>query len=165
MYPVPPRQPFDPDPPRRRNTLTIVVLAVGGVLLVLAGVATWFAVSSEGSSGESVTTSPVPTRGPVTRTETQAPRSVGPPAGATPCPSTYGTTGEFTTSAAGNSVTSCPFAESVRRAYAESGPVDQAPRTVMATSPVTGQSYAMTCAFQSGLVTCRGGNDALVYIY
>ncbi|GGG76438.1 hypothetical protein [Corynebacterium pelargi] len=32
------------------------------------------------------------------------------------------------------------------------------------TSPVTGQTYTMTCV-QDTSVTCRGGNDAVVYIY
>lgn len=56
-----------------------------------------------------------------------------------------------------NSVTSCPFAESVRDEYYGSG----GGRSVSAYSPTTGQAYAMSCS-GSGPVTCRGGNNAQV---
>ena len=38
------------------------------------------------------------------------------------------------------------------------------PRTVAATSPVTGRAYPMTCTGNQP-VTCRGGNGAVVYLY
>jgi hypothetical protein len=56
-----------------------------------------------------------------------------------------------------NSVTSCPFAESVRDEYYDNGGAS----SVSAYSPTTGQAYAMTCT-GSGPVTCRGGNNAQV---
>jgi hypothetical protein len=56
-----------------------------------------------------------------------------------------------------NSVTSCPFAESVKDAYYSSG----GSSSVSAYSPTTGQAYAMSCS-GSGPVTCRGGNNAQV---
>ncbi|MDW5594027.1 hypothetical protein VSS74_06760 [Conexibacter stalactiti] len=57
-----------------------------------------------------------------------------------------------------NSVTSCSFAANVAAAFYDSGA-----GTVYATSPVTGQTYAMSC--RSGVPTvCTGGNGAAVYI-
>jgi hypothetical protein len=55
--------------------------------------------------------------------------------------------------------TSCPFAENVQSAY------DQAQgsvATVEAYSPVTNQTYSMSCAPAGSGVTCTGGNNASV---
>jgi len=57
-----------------------------------------------------------------------------------------------------NSVTTCPFAANVAAAFYENGP-----GTVYATSPVTGQTYAMSCSAGVPAV-CTGGNGAAVYI-
>jgi heat shock protein HslJ len=54
--------------------------------------------------------------------------------------------------------TTCPFAENVRSAYDNTGP-----GTVMAYSPVTNRTYAMTCSAGSPVV-CSGGDNATVYI-
>lgn len=66
--------------------------------------------------------------------------------------------------AVGNSKTSCAFAVNVLNAYwaqpRRSGTV-----SVHAYSPVTGLSYLMTCTVSGGLVTCTGGNNAVVYLY
>jgi len=57
-----------------------------------------------------------------------------------------------------NSVTSCPFAIRVRDAYTSQGGPD-----IDVYSPVTGQTYTMTCTPGPGAqVTCRGGNNAVV---
>lgn len=57
-----------------------------------------------------------------------------------------------------NSVTTCPFAANVAAAFYADGP-----GTVYASSPVTGQTYAMQCS--GGVPTvCTGGNGAAVYI-
>ena len=74
-------------------------------------------------------------------------------------PSSGGTSGE---TSCGNELsvgpnTTCPFAEDVRAAYDDSGP-----GTVMAYSPVTHLTYAMTCS-DGAYVVCTGGNDASVY--
>jgi hypothetical protein len=53
--------------------------------------------------------------------------------------------------------TTCAFAEDVRTAYEENGP-----GTVIAYSPVTNRSYAMSCS-SGATVECTGGNDASVY--
>ncbi len=52
--------------------------------------------------------------------------------------------------------TSCAFAGNVRSSY-------QGPGTFSVSSPVTGQSYSMTCNENSGQVVCTGGNNASVY--
>ncbi|MCV7108564.1 hypothetical protein [Mycolicibacterium chitae] len=84
------------------------------------------------------------------------------PADATPCPSTF-VDAEFSSSAVGTSVTSCAFAESVRRAYI-GNPGRDRPVVIHATSPVTKLSYRMSCT-AGPVVQCTGGNDAVVYVY
>lgn len=68
--------------------------------------------------------------------------------------------------------TSCDFAREVSHALTVSlNPTGDnvrtlLPRTVTATSPVTGQSYTMSCSNDvNNLVTCTGGNNATVYMY
>jgi hypothetical protein len=53
--------------------------------------------------------------------------------------------------------TTCPFAVNVRAAYWQQGA-----GTVMAYSPVTHRTYAMSCS-RAALVVCTGGNNASVY--
>jgi hypothetical protein len=53
--------------------------------------------------------------------------------------------------------TTCPFAVNVRAAYWQQGS-----GTVMAYSPVTHRTYAMSCS-RGALVVCTGGNHASVY--
>ena len=86
---------------------------------------------------------------------TRPPRPAAPPPGSAPCDTTVGV---------GTPVTSCPFAFAVRDAYLRSGPKGQA-RVILAASPVTGLTYTMSCVPESGIVVCRGGNDAVVHIY
>jgi hypothetical protein len=69
-----------------------------------------------------------------------------------------------------NSVTSCPFAENTFKAYAAAykrnrgiggnGLVGN--EVVTAASPVTGQTYQMTCVLRSLTVDCSGGKNAFV---
>jgi hypothetical protein len=66
-------------------------------------------------------------------------------------------------SAAGSEVTSCPFAEAVRAQYLRQG-VRDTPVTLNVMSPVTDEIYVMNC-IGSQVVTCTGGNDAVVYLY
>jgi hypothetical protein len=60
------------------------------------------------------------------------------------------------------STTSCAFALAVSAAFAEAGgpPTPQ----VQAVSPVTGDSYTMSCSLPNPVVICRGGTNAAVYI-
>lgn len=57
-----------------------------------------------------------------------------------------------------NSVTTCPFAENTRSAYAEANGAKQ----ISSYSPATGQTYAMQCEGASTVV-CRGGDEAAVW--
>ncbi len=54
--------------------------------------------------------------------------------------------------------TSCSFAENVEAAYTGNG----GPGTFAVHSPVTGQTYTMTCNLNGSEVTCTGGNNASV---
>ncbi|MFC9355174.1 hypothetical protein ACFTZB_01125 [Rhodococcus sp. NPDC057014] len=84
------------------------------------------------------------------------------PSSARPCPPLFAAA-EFTSSAVGTAVTSCGFAEEVRRQYLNQ-PQRGRPVTIEADSPVTGQRYPMGCGGVR-VVTCSGGNNAVVYVY
>ncbi|MGO4612589.1 protein kinase [Nocardia sp. 2YAB30] len=174
-------------PPRRSRSIArpIMVAVLAIAVLAISGAIGWQVFGSGGS----VTTSAaresealvVPTastggRSPVSSsaapsvTSTSAkPTPVTLPAGASPCGQGQSVPGAFTQSATGTAVTSCAFAEEVRRAYAELGPAQNAARdasrAVVATSPVTGQSYTMNCQARGQVVTCSGGENAVVYVY
>jgi hypothetical protein len=60
-----------------------------------------------------------------------------------------------------NANTSCPFAQNVLQAYLQSS---SSSGTVVAVSPVTGQTYAMQCS-GFGPTVCTGGTNALVEFY
>lgn len=90
----------------------------------------------------------------------QAPR-VSRPSGAYECADTGG--GQYSRVAVGSSVTSCEFAVAVRSSYLSSGGSGGS-MVVRAYSPVTGRTYTMSCSGGS-VVTCTGGNNAVVHIY
>lgn len=117
------------------------------------------------SATPSPTPSPTPTPTPwPTPTPTPSPTAMPAelPGGSQPCSDVFGEIGGFRASAAGNGVTSCPFAEEVRRAYA-SQPGRNTTVTVDVLSTVTNQTYAMTCTGDR-LVTCSGGDNAVVHL-
>ncbi|WP_230990321.1 serine/threonine protein kinase [Rhodococcus oxybenzonivorans] len=84
------------------------------------------------------------------------------PSTARPCPPVFNNP-EFTSSAVGTAVTSRGFAEEVRRQYLSQLQRGR-PVTIVADSPVTGQRYSMFCGGMR-VVTCTGGNNAVVYVY
>lgn len=156
---------------------TIVVISVGGVVgwqVFGSGTVQPKTTSDQQAAAPGPSTSaaaPAPATSstpPVTTTPTK-PGAVTLPAGAKPCNQGTPVQGAFTQSATGSAVTSCQFAEEVRRAYAEmntaQGGSRDAPRTVVATSPVTGRAYTMSCRSEGQLVTCSGGENAVVYVY
>lgn len=160
-------------------TLLIVLLTLlVVVVVVLVGAGAWFLVSNRstepGQTAAASTSTATVTESAPTATNpntVQAPAPVpapapvaGPPAGSSACGSTYGNLNGYTRSAVGSSVTSCPFAEEVRYAYAVSGPRGSN-RVVTAVSPVNGAAYDMNCVANYAVVTCAGGNNAIVYIY
>ncbi|MFD6411957.1 protein kinase domain-containing protein [Nocardia asteroides] len=181
------QDPYGPDPayadparqhqdsrPRRSFLLPVLVGVLAVMVLAIGGAIGWRLMSSADSEQTAAATSAVVPTGSGGAAPTTAPRattaapttSAGPvslPAGAQPCESA-GATGAFAKSAVGSTVTSCGFAEAVRAAYA-SGGTSTAPRPVVATSPVTGRTYTMNCAPEGKLVTCTGGENAVVYVY
>ncbi|SDU55201.1 serine/threonine protein kinase [Gordonia westfalica] len=162
-YGPPPGYPPVHQQPAPRRSVAIPIL-LGLIAVVLVGIAVVVGVLLAGSGGDSSEQAADPTTPTVT--ETVAPPTVdnapegpgapaSPPPGSAPCDGTVGV---------GTSVTSCPFAFAVRDAYFRAGQ-ERSPRVVTAASPVTGQSYAMSCVPEGAIVACRGGNDAVVHIY
>ncbi|NDK90453.1 serine/threonine protein kinase [Gordonia desulfuricans] len=150
-YPAPGYQP----PPERDRSVAYVligVIAVAVLGLVAVG-AYWLFSNSSGDDTAATSTATVTAAPPVTEQTTETVTPVF-PADAVPCDAT---------SAIGTTVTSCPFAQAVRDAYRGSGTYGQA-RTVQAFSPVTGLPYQMACTPEGSAVTCRGGNNAVVYV-
>ena len=168
-------------PPEKRRSVVGPILVAVLVIVVVAvgGVVGWTMLRPgadnqqvEEQAGPVTTASPqAAAPGPAT---TSAPRGTSAaatttalPAGAKPCATGRPSPGTFGQAAAGSEVTSCPFAEAVRKAYADaaSTAANRPPRSVVAVSPVTGRSYTMNCAVEQQVVTCSGGENAVVYIY
>ncbi len=172
---------YDPDPHTRDRSIVFPIMATVFFIVVLAvgGAIAWQFLNSGKSEDSNVqagaqltTTAAIRPGGgantpPSTSTTKAAPTSVTLPAGATNCTNGQPVSGSFTHSATGSSVTSCGFAEAVRKAYAESAAtnVSRSSRSVLATSPVTGRTYTMNCVPDGQLVTCTGGENAVVYVY
>ncbi|MFD6157889.1 protein kinase [Nocardia sp. NPDC060256] len=131
-------------PPKSRAKWPRVVGALI-IVLALAGVVGWLKRDAFISRPTAPTLAPVP-------------------ATARGCATKYPPAGRFTYSAIGNGVTSCDFAEEVRKAYGEGSDADGS-RQVTAFSPATQKNYTMDCVTRDGLVTCTGGENAFVYIY
>ncbi|APE36199.1 hypothetical protein BOX37_22260 [Nocardia mangyaensis] len=167
---------------RRKRSLLLPVLAgvLGLVVVVIGGAIGWRMMSAadtaetaDTAAAATTTGSPIGAGGP---TATTAPRATttaptttaGPvtlPADAQPCES-GGAGGDYGNAATGTTVTSCGFAEAVRQAYVAGGTTGRTgPQSVVATSPVTGRAYTMTCSPDGTLVTCTGGDNAVVYVY
>ncbi|MCA2206644.1 serine/threonine-protein kinase [Nocardia rosealba] len=160
------------DSNRRSMLLPVLVGVLAVIVVAIGGAIGWRLMSATDSSDTAgapstalVPAGPTGTTAP--RATTAAPTtSAGPvtlPAGAQPCES-GSASGSFSKAAVGNTVTSCPFAQAVREAYAGGGSASGA-REVVATSPVTGRTYTMTCTPAGKLVTCTGGENAVVYVY
>lgn len=65
---------------------------------------------------------------------------------------------------AGTAATSCPFAENVAVAMADHAGSEHS-QSVTVASPVTGESYQMSCSAEgAGSFTCRGGSGAAVVL-
>ncbi|AYF73933.1 serine/threonine protein kinase [Nocardia yunnanensis] len=166
------------EPGRRRRGRSVAVPVAIGVLAIavaaVAGAVGWQVLDRSGNEAPittaaqgvpGFTTSRSQAASP-TVTTSAAPSAVQLPAGATSCPAVYATLGGYASSARGNTGTSCPFAEEVRRAYADAtSGRPGATVTVNAVSPVTGRSYTMNCTAAGKLVSCVGGENAVVYVY
>ncbi|MFI1913283.1 protein kinase [Nocardia sp. NPDC020380] len=171
-----------PRPPARRprRGKSIAVPLSLGVLVIaiiaIVGTIGWQVL--DGSRNESPSTTAVQgnpggvtqplsrTKGPTTTSAAPTTTAVQLPAGATPCSVVYGNLNGYNNSAIGNTVTSCPFAEEVRRAYAQATSGQTGVTTsVVVVSPVTNRPYTMNCSAAGKLVTCIGGENAVVYVY
>lgn len=102
-----------------------------------------------------------PTVRPATPDDAVRPAQGVRPAGAYECMDNA--TGPYSAVAVGTSATSCEFAQMVWLEYTDAGGRGQS-MTVTAYSPVTGQRYSMSCS-GGPVVTCSGGNNAVVHIY
>jgi hypothetical protein len=177
--PPPPPPSYGPPPgygapmPPQKNSNAAVWVVVALLAVVVLGLVGYIwlwpqIVNDDAASGPSTSTStvvvPAPGVGP-------APAQGGGPAPAagdsvpaysTPCASVFSSP-SFGRSAVGSSVTSCEFAEEVRASYLRQG-IRNGAVSVDAYSPVTGRTYTMNCSGNT-VVTCTGGNDAVVYLY
>lgn len=154
-----------------RRALLGVVAALSALVVVLLGVVIYFA-TDDGPSPNTRTASPSPSTfdadpaygGTSTTTTIPTQRPVvapaRPPADAMPCGPDG--PGLYPHAARGTEITSCPFAVSVRDAVNATG--QPGPSMINAYSPVTQKWYPMTCRTEA-VLTCRGGNDAVVYVY
>lgn len=134
-----------PAPKSRSGSRALWIGAVI-VVLVVAGVVGW---QVRGGGGGDNPTPPTPARLP---------------AGAKPCAQLNPAAGGFSSSAIGTTVTSCAFAEEVRKAYVAAGGT-KGDRAVQARSPINNRDYTMHCTAAAAFVTCSGGENAIVYVY
>lgn len=168
--PVPTAQHRPPRPKDSRRgvwlaltALVVVVAAVGWLLLggrdaptvtpSVSGPTTAQSTAAPSTTAPASTTARRTTTGATTRTSTLAPTTSLPafPAGVSQCSESIGV----------NRNTSCDFAANVAAAWLSTSRTGTT--TVRAISPVTNQTYTMTCV--AGPVTvCAGGNNAAVYI-
>lgn len=167
--------------PEEQRSRTMPILAGAGVFLLVVLIAI-LGFTFLGSGGEEspsaaestgATTTAAPSSAPATSTAptrtsstTTTTTRADVPADAQPCTAASGG-GAYGSAAVGTAVTSCEFAEAVRQAYLDPTVVsaEGEPVSIEATSPVTGQAYTLECVAADGLVTCRGGNNAVVYLY
>lgn len=141
---------------RSGSPLALILLGIVAILGVVAAILAATGVFTKSSSPSSSTVAQ--TRKTASRQKARADqkahhpkrRTVTPPAGSSPCPEAQDLWV--------NGHTSCPFAANTQSAYAEAG----GSKHLEVYSPTTGTTYAMTCS-GTGLVTCKGGNDAAVY--
>ncbi|WP_433732866.1 protein kinase domain-containing protein [Nocardia sp. CA-129566] len=141
--------PYPPDrsPTSARRSSRVGWIAAALLVLVIVGVVGWYARNGFGDQSAQPTT---PARLP---------------AGAKPCAQLYPALGRFTSSAIGTTVTSCAFAEEVRKAYASSGDTTITDRSIVAHSPISNRDYTMNCTAGDQFATCSGGENAIVYVY
>ncbi|MFT3661599.1 MAG: serine/threonine-protein kinase [Gordonia sp. (in: high G+C Gram-positive bacteria)] len=161
-----------PPPPQRTSTTNILLIAVIVLILgALIGIGAWVIADKSGSNddavaatapGDATTTVTTVDGTTTTYTTTQTPTQTwtpsSPPSDNQPC---SGYTGVGT---GYPQWTGCEFAANVRDAYVRSGEMGGS-RTVNGWAPQQQRNYVMTCGPYQGVIACRGGNQAVVYIY
>lgn len=168
------QQPYQPQPPyqpqQKSNTGLVVALSVLGtlVLLALAGAVAFLFVRSDGSNGGQQ--DPVI----VTEIETVAPESQNGQnsqnnQGSKPNVNRrepMGSSAGFSNATAETGNTSSEFAGNVLAVFNErAAATGEFPGSLSVYSPVTGQTYTMSCWPAGGGARCQGGNNASVYLY
>lgn len=173
--------PYHPDVPAavrddepRGGGVLLPLLALVGVLLV--AVLGWRIVFGPGGDETDVASDPAPGTSQSVPATPGSPEAPSPTEEPTPSPSPTpsdegpervalastaepcGTVGGATVYR-GNDVTTCEFSRAVAEALGDAA----TPTRLSARSPVTRRDYAMDCE-DTAPVTCRGGNDALVYV-
>ena len=159
-------------PPRKgmsAGLAVLVTLMAVTIVGLLAAVAFFVVPTLTGGSAAPTTSTVVATAtaadspqvAPAAPAVPAQPARASKPSGAYECSDTGG--GAYSRAAVGSSVTSCEFANSVRSRYVGSGGNGGA-MVITAYSPVTGRTYTMSCSGGS-VVTCTGGNNAVVHIY
>lgn len=151
----------------------IAAIGVVVVLLIIAGGALGYFLTAGGDEGAEPSAVPLTdsrsTAAPAeqtTATSASRARAEGwtAPSGWTKCGGS-GDPGDLNLYYAGTSVTSCPFTKAVRDAlvdhYLDTGELSGA---ITAYSTVTRQSYDMNCSDDGDVVTCRGGDNAVVHV-
>lgn len=168
------QQPYQPQPPyqpqqQKSNTGLVVALSVLGtlVLLALAGAVAFLFVRSDGSNGGQ--------QDPVIVTEIE---TVAPEAGNNGSQNNQGnkpnvnrrepmgSSAGFSNATAETGNTSSEFAGNVLAVFNErAAATGEFPGSLSVYSPVTGQTYTMSCWPAGGGARCQGGNNASVYLY
>lgn len=175
-----PYAPAEQEPPRRSGPSTKVIAGALAAVLV-AALAIFWLTRPDGTEEAATTPTPVATQ-TTEPAETDAAQSPTESASESPSESPSETvaptaepidlpgsaeqcgTVDGLTVYSGNASTSCPFAENVGGAYAalDPAPHDEVTLTDVQ-SPVTGETYDLTCSFTSP-VRCTGGNDAVIFL-
>lgn len=145
-----------------------VVVGAAVVILALIGVLAYLVLGRSGGDGDSAGGGAVTVTSTAPATVTDAPLPQTPSRAAAPAAvlEECSDSGDdvLPRSGRGTTVTSCPFAEEVRDTYLGAGHRGGAAE-IEASSPVTGVTYSMECAADRDAVVCRGGDNAVVYLY
>ena len=170
-----PQQNAQPEPPQTPAWVWVLLGAGIAAIVVVVGLV-WVRPilfdtdtnqsarsSTQLSTTPSTTTSSSAATSAAPRTTTSAPTSgTAVPANATRCGPVF-SNNELPNSATGSNATSCEFAEEVRYQYVSQGKRNTTV-SISAVSPVTNTRYSMSCTGKK-VVTCTGGNNAIVYLY
>ena len=173
---APVQQPDNGPVPQKQGTSPVLIVALTVVVMLLIGLialVTFLLVPR--LNGSDSVAAPVTSTVQVTATESAdqspvrpaesappvRPAQGGRPSGAYECLNTGA--GQYSSASVGSNQTSCEFAGSVWSEYQLVAGNGQS-ATINAYSPVTGAVYTMSCS-GGAVVTCTGGNNAVVYIY